>query len=99
MKFRDKAGRFCVKCGVGVHWNDRKCPCCGAKIKEVNVPSGKFAFWGFVCPPVGLVLYFTHHYRLPRKANSAAKGALLSAILTPLVAFLAVVVLKAKGLL
>ena len=81
MKFRDKSGKFCVKCGAGLHLNDRKCPCCGERNKEVNAPSTKFAFWGFVLPPVGLVLYFSYHYRLPRKANSAAKGALLSTIL------------------
>ena len=81
MKFRDRSGKFCVKCGAGLYLNDRRCSCCGAKNKEVNAPSGKFAFWGFVLPPVGLVLYFSYHYRLPRKANSAAKGALLSTIL------------------
>ena len=81
MKFRDKASRYCVECGAGIHLNDRECPWCGKKIKEVNRPSMKFAFWGFLLPPIGLVLYFTHHYRMPRKANSAAKGALLSVIL------------------
>ena len=61
--------------------NNLRCPCCGEKNKEFNAPSGKFAFWGFLMPPIGLVLYFSYHYRLPRKANSAAKGALLSTIL------------------
>ena len=81
MKFRDKASKYCVKCGAGVHINDRECPWCGKRIKEVNRPNTMFAFWGFLLPPIGWVLYFTHHYRMPRKANSAAKGALLSSIL------------------
>ena len=81
MKFRDKAARYCVKCGAGVHLYDSHCPWCGASIKEVNKPNFAFALWGFLLPPVGLILYFTHHYRVPRKANSAAKGAFLSVIL------------------
>lgn len=91
MKFRDKASKYCVKCGAGVHINDRNCPWCGKRIKEVNRPNAMFAFWGFLLPPIGLVLYFTHHYRMPRKADSAAKGALLSSILL----FSAVIVILA----
>ena len=81
MKFRDKAARFCTKCGAGIHLNDSHCPWCGSRITEVNKPNMAFAFWGFLLPPVGLILYFTHHYRVPRKANSAAKGAFLGIVL------------------
>ena len=85
MKVRGISARYCVRCGSGLRLDDRKCPLCGKKVKESDRSCTKFTIWGFIFAFVGLILYFSYFERVPRKANSAAKGAIMGIVFKTLI--------------
>ena len=72
--------KLCSKCGKEIHDNAVVCVHCGCSVGqsyEEDAPSTGFAVLGFFIPIVGLILYLVNNDKLPQKAKSAGKGALI----------------------
>lgn len=79
--------KFCSHCGKEVLDSAVVCPNCGSGICDKNIiitqddaPSTAWAVLGFFFPLVGFILYLVNLDRLPLKAKSAGKGALIGFI-------------------
>lgn len=85
---------YCKKCGKEINDEAVVCPNCGcatdnyktntksaAVIDENDAPSAGFAVLGFFVPLVGLILYLVWKDKMPLRAHSAGKGALISVII------------------
>lgn len=86
---------YCKKCGKEINDEAVVCPNCGcatdnyktntkstAVIDENDAPSAGFAVLGFFVPLVGLILYLVWQDKMPLRAHSAGKGALIGVIVS-----------------
>ena len=73
--------KFCSKCGKEIMDEAVICPNCGCSVssteKELDAPSTGFAVLGFFIPLIGMILYLVLKDKMPLKAKSAGKGALI----------------------
>ncbi len=74
----------CPRCGHGiVNSEARRCVECGQKLAgaDDDRPNPLLMALGFLLPPVGLMVFAALRSRAPRKAMSAAQGAIWSPLL------------------
>ena len=78
---------LCKHCNQEVDRNMKYCPYCG---EEINNDHSSFfiALICFICPIIGLILYFMLYKEYPLKARSAAKGAIISVVLNIIITLL-----------
>ena len=80
---------FCKHCGKELPQNASACPDCGTKVKKytlkkVTRPDKKSPLHtviGFFFPVIGLILYLVQKDTCPLRAKSAAKGAIVGAVI------------------
>ena len=94
-----KEDTFCPNCGKKV-WQGDKGKKDESRDKEETVkekePSFAWAFFSFLFPLFGLVIFYVYQYDKPKRAKSAGKSALISVIIEIL---LAVILLFSLNLL
>ena len=81
---------YCSKCGKEINDEAVICVHCGCavenkmntKANEADAPSTAWAVLGFFIPLVGLILYLLNKDKMPLKARSAGKGALIGFIVS-----------------
>ena len=76
---------YCQNCGNRLDANTAFCPRCGTQngqpmTVEQDAPSGVFAILGFFFPLIGFILYLVYENKMPLRAKSAGKGALVGFI-------------------
>ncbi len=75
---------FCKYCGKELSNNTDYCMGCGAvvekDVQQNDSSSAAFAAIGFFIPIVGLILYIAYGKKMPKRAKSAGKGALIGYI-------------------
>ena len=80
---------FCKNCGEQISDQAFVCPKCGVKVEntpthptEQDAPSTGFAILGFFLPLIGFILWLVWKDKLPLKAKSCGKGALIGLIVS-----------------
>ncbi len=77
---------FCSKCGQEIHDEAVVCVHCGCSVrnepgpKPGDRPNVWFLILGILFPMVGLILFLMYKKEYPKRAKSAAKGAIIGII-------------------
>ena len=93
--------KHCVHCGNQLTDKAVVCVVCGRSPGKASAhddkKSFKFAFWSFLFPLVGIVLYLVWKDKYPLKARSSLRGAIWG-VITALIVAIALIVLMAMGI-
>ena len=87
---------YCKNCGRPVDENSLYCNNCGCKLdSNQSVPKDSsnfgYAVLGFFIPLIGLLLFLMYESKNPKRAKSAAKGALIGVITNTVLSILLVI--------
>lgn len=87
---------YCNHCGKEVNDDAVVCPNCGCalagKPTEIDKPNTGFGVLSFFFPLIGFILWLLWRDKLPLKAKSCGKGALIGVVVSVVISVLSIIV-------